>query len=842
MTSSAPPATTPDPHAALQDLFGYPAFRPGQEEVVRAVLAGEDVLAVMPTGGGKSICYQLPAMLLPGCTVVISPLVALMKDQVDQLPDDVRQWATVFNSTVSLEELDVRMADLIAGRIRLVYVAPERLRQRPFLHALARARISRFVVDEAHCISLWGHDFRPDYFFIPDVVELLGRPPVLAMTATATPELQRELGQRFGRPLRIVHTGVVRPNLSLEVEQAGNAEEKLRRLVDVCTAERGAGIVYVTSRKNTDEVAGVLRREGISARAYHAGLDSSVRAAVQDAFMRGQVRVIVATVAFGMGVNKPDVRFIVHYNPSRSLEAYAQESGRAGRDGEPSRCILFWSTSDRTAMRRFARQDTLTPDLLRAAYKVVRQGGRGRFGWWGLDTLVADVRDAAPNPDAINETAVRVAIGALEQVGVLRRHCDLPETVRMSEGLHYPQPPAGTARGEVFDDAFTDTAGRDVAPRSGDDGGYGHEVSADGLRDIPARLGLEPGARTTMTAFEAADALGCPPSEVEERLLQARDAGLLTGYQGMGRGLLLELLPHPPDLAQRLRDLIDNHERAQMRRVDEMAAYAAGWSCRAAAIAHHFGVAHAGRCGNCDVCRARQAGGGTRGGRPPAPHAGRTQEPAAAPPDRAPEDIIIECIAGLPFPMGRRGVVRLLNGSLSSAVQEDRSRHFGALAALPAKVIEREIDALVEAGFLDRDEGEYRLLSVTPSGAAKPPAPWPPEPAPVRSTLPGRTGERRRDSGTVASFSGRAAGGEPALAAFDEDDPAVQERFERLRAWRLQEARESNLSPAYVFSNETLNLLAGARITSRDDLSRIKGVGPKQLEQYGEALLEMLGE
>jgi ATP-dependent DNA helicase RecQ len=198
VTTTTPP--TVDPRAALQRLFGFTDFKPGQRPVIDAVLAGEDLLAVMPTGAGKSLCYQLPAFLLPGCTVVISPLVALMKDQLDSLPEALRDQSAVFNSTVDREAMDARLADLAAGRLKLLYVAPERLRQRPFLHALARAAISRFVVDEAHCISLWGHDFRPDYLFIPTVLDLLGGPPLLAMTATATPAVQAELQERFHRP------------------------------------------------------------------------------------------------------------------------------------------------------------------------------------------------------------------------------------------------------------------------------------------------------------------------------------------------------------------------------------------------------------------------------------------------------------------------------------------------------------------------------------------------------------------------------------------------------------------------------------------------------------------
>ncbi|MGH2584719.1 MAG: RecQ family ATP-dependent DNA helicase, partial [Dehalococcoidia bacterium] len=598
--TSPPPAADLAPRDALQSLFGYADFRPGQEPVIDAVLAGEDVLAVMPTGAGKSLCYQLPAFIMPGCTVVISPLVALMKDQLDSLPPALRERAAVFNSTIERGLLDAQTADLIAGRLKLVYVAPERLRQRSFLHALQRAAISRLVVDEAHCISLWGHDFRPDYLFIPEVVELLGGPPVLAMTATATPRFQEELSERVRRPLRLIHTGVLRPNLYLEVERVENKEEKLRRLIEICTEERGAGIVYVSSRENAESVAKLLRRERINARHYHAGLDTVERAAVQDSFMRGHTRVITATIAFGMGVDKADVRFIVHFNPSRSLEAYAQESGRAGRDQKPARCVLFWASSDKASLSRWMREDALTPDVLRAVYRATRREVHDGFAWWPLDRLVRVAQEyASEKPAAIDETTVRVALGALEQVGVLRRYCDLPEAaqLRLAGGEH----PAAIELSRLLDAA--------------------------------------PGNRIARDIFQVARALDCAPSEVEERLLLLEDEGALT-YYGIGRGLLLELLPHPPDLSDRLRRLVADHEQAQRERLDEIDHYATRWHCRTAAIARHFGVSHPGGCDHCDVCLQGEAG-------PPVKEQAAKKEsrPEAPPLERAPEDVIIECIA-----------------------------------------------------------------------------------------------------------------------------------------------------------------------------------------------------
>jgi ATP-dependent DNA helicase RecQ len=247
------PPTSDDLRAALQRLFGFEAFRPGQEAVIRAVMSGRDTLALMPTGAGKSLCYQLPAMLLPGITLVISPLIALMKDQHEGLPPPIYEQSTFINSSLDSAELDRRMADVLAGKIKLVYAAPERLRQQPFVHALRRAGIGLLVIDEAHCVSLWGHDFRPDYLYIGRALAPLGEPRVLAMTATATPQVAHEISEQLGRPLHLVHTSPFRPNLFYQVRHLKHAKEKTRALIEFCRGQRGSGIIYVRSRRQAAE-------------------------------------------------------------------------------------------------------------------------------------------------------------------------------------------------------------------------------------------------------------------------------------------------------------------------------------------------------------------------------------------------------------------------------------------------------------------------------------------------------------------------------------------------------------------------------------------------------------
>jgi ATP-dependent DNA helicase RecQ len=385
---------------------------------VRAAVAGRDTLALMPTGSGKSLTYQLAAMLRPEPTLVLSPLIALMKDQVDKLPPPIAATATFVNSSLSAEETAERLAAVSSGETRLVYAAPERLRQSRFVDLLAKVGIGLVVVDEVHCVSMWGHDFRPDYLFIRRGLEALGRPTLLGMTATATPETARDIGDALGRSLEVVHTSVMRPNLRYDVQEVANAEDRLEILVERLRMLRGgSAIVYARSRRSTEELARVLRGHGVRAEHYHAGLGAEERTRVQDAFVSGAVQAVVATTAFGMGIDKPDVRLVCLVNYPDSLEGYVQMVGRAGRDGAPSETLLLASPSDATALRRFAVSDVPAASELRAVYRRLREGD-GLVDPYDLTPLVPD-RD------------VRVLVGMLEQAGLVRRGFDEGRLMRI---------------------------------------------------------------------------------------------------------------------------------------------------------------------------------------------------------------------------------------------------------------------------------------------------------------------------------------------------------------------------------------------------------------------------
>ncbi|MFL5803954.1 MAG: RecQ family ATP-dependent DNA helicase [Roseiflexaceae bacterium] len=539
---------------ALREHFGYDSFRPGQAAVIAQVLRGEPTLAVLPTGAGKSLTYQLPALLLPGATLVLSPLIALMKDQIDNLPPALAACATTIHSALDGGAIAARLRGLADGRYKLVYVAPERLRQQPFVHALRRAGVARVVVDEAHCVSLWGISFRPDYLFIRRALDALDAPSVLALTATATPDTEAEIKSHLG-DMATVRTSIFRPNLRFEVLHAANKREKLAAVVDLCRAVAGPIVVYARSRDACEELAARLRACGVAAEHYHAQVAD--RHGVQDSFMRGATRVLAATVAFGMGVDKADVRAIIHYNLPQSVEAYYQEAGRAGRDGLPARCILLYAPADKGQLTAWLHEEMLSKDYLREVYRRLRTQLHASWGVVALDDLRRDMRED-------DETRMRVALGLLERVGLIARHFDLPRaaTFLLRDGA------AGDAEFQSF-------------------------VRSARLR---------PGQPLDVDLLEQAGRAGCAPDEFERRLLRWHDQCWLR-YDGAARDALLELRPAVADVGARLDALLAEYAGRQDARIAAIASYARGIHCRHRAIAAHFGETLPRCAGSCDICR-----------------------------------------------------------------------------------------------------------------------------------------------------------------------------------------------------------------------------------------------
>ena len=337
-----------DVHSALKRYFGFEAFKGNQEAIIRTLLGGRDVFVLMPTGGGKSLCYQLPALMSEGVAIVISPLIALMKNQVDAMCQYAGNDAIAhfLNSSLSRSAANQVRADVVSGKTKMLYVAPESLTKEENIKFLRSVPVSFYAVDEAHCISEWGHDFRPEYRRIRPIIKEIGVRPVIALTATATPKVQHDVQRNLGMAdAAVFKSSFNRTNLYYEVRYKNKDTD--RDLVRFIRSNAGkSGIVYCLSRKRVEEIAEMLRVNDIRALPYHAGLDAATRSANQDAFLHEQADVIVATIAFGMGIDKPDVRFVVHYDIPKSLEGYYQETGRAGRDGGEGRCIAYYSPKD----------------------------------------------------------------------------------------------------------------------------------------------------------------------------------------------------------------------------------------------------------------------------------------------------------------------------------------------------------------------------------------------------------------------------------------------------------------------------------------------------------------
>jgi ATP-dependent DNA helicase RecQ len=358
----------------VKDIFGYPNLRPGQEAAIRSILDGRDTLAVMPTGSGKSLIYQLAAMQLDGPTIIISPLIALQRDQVETIAEHGLGEAALVNATLSATEERETFEQFEEGMLEFLYLAPEQFNDEETIQQLKQANLSLFVVDEAHCISEWGHDFRPEYLRLGNVIEELGHPRVLALTATAAPPVRKEILERLKmRDGNVIVQGFDRPNISLDVETFQDETMKRRALIERVQEAEKPGIIYAATRKHAEEVAEALREVGVRAQHYHAGMAKKERGEVQQAFMGDELEVIVATTAFGMGIDKANVRFVFHYDISDSVDSYYQEIGRAGRDGQAARAILFYCPKDVNLQLFLASSGRIETDEVEMVTDILRE-------------------------------------------------------------------------------------------------------------------------------------------------------------------------------------------------------------------------------------------------------------------------------------------------------------------------------------------------------------------------------------------------------------------------------------------------------------------------------------
>jgi ATP-dependent DNA helicase RecQ len=561
------------PLEVLAEVFGFASFRPGQERVVEALLAGRSALAVFPTGAGKSLCYQLPALLLDGMTVVVSPLIALMKDQIDFLRQSGIEAARL-DSSLDADDQRAIFDRLRTGSLKLLYVAPERFNNERFLSRLAQARISLFAVDEAHCISEWGHNFRPDYLKLAERARALGAERMLALTATATPAVVADIRAGFGvEEADAVVTGFYRPNLTLlmtpvtAAERDGLLVERLR--------ERPAGstIVYATLQRTALRVAGLLAAAGLPARPYHAGMSSEERVAVQEWWTGSPDAIVVATIAFGMGIDKADVRYVYHHNLPKSLESYSQEIGRAGRDGAESVCDLLACPDDVPTLENFAFGDTPT----RAS----------------LDGLLAEVLDRPAGAEfavSENDLATRHDVRPLVLKTVLT-YLELDGVLRQGTPFYagYRLRPLGEASLDEIVGGFD-------------------EARAGFLRRLLA-AGKKGRIWTTLAPDEAAAALGEERSRIVAAL-EYLDQQRLVALQPADVRQRYTLLARPDSaaaLVERLLERFERREQAETARIGRVLELVTHDGCQVGALVGYFGETRTEPCGHCTHCLTGRA-------------------------------------------------------------------------------------------------------------------------------------------------------------------------------------------------------------------------------------------
>lgn len=558
---------------ALAETFGYGEFRPGQEEVIGHLLAGRSAAAVFPTGGGKSLCYQIPALLLPGLTLVVSPLIALMKDQIDQL---TRRGVAAgrLDSTLTGDEVRILMDDVRKGTLRLLYVAPERFNNERFREAISRVQVSLFAVDEAHCVSEWGHNFRPDYLKLAAFGKLCGAERTLALTATATPQVLDDICRTFEiAPECAVRTGFHRENLTLRFTPVQTADRDALLLERLASGPPGPAIVYVTQQKTAEDVATALMRAGLPALAYHAGMEDDQRVRVQDWFLESKDAIVVATIAFGMGIDKANIRKVIHYNLPKSLENLAQEIGRAGRDGNAALCEILTCTDDLLALQNFAYGDTPDLEAVRSLLAELAKSSESS------EAMELALYDLSTRHD-IRLLVIRTLLTYLELDGYLKAGTPIYAEYELR-----PLVP------------FDEILGRFAGERRDFLGGiFGQAKKAK----IWSHLDLE----------TAAKALGAPRDRLvraldylaEQSLLEVRAAGLRHPYRW---------LRQPDDLdamAQSLHQRTLEREIREIARLDQVLTLAAPAhdGCQTAFLAAHFGEHLPHPCGHCSWCENGQ--------------------------------------------------------------------------------------------------------------------------------------------------------------------------------------------------------------------------------------------
>ncbi|MBC8869929.1 MAG: RecQ family ATP-dependent DNA helicase [Planctomycetes bacterium] len=790
-------ANDPERHLARFDLT---SFRPGQQEVISAVLAGHDCMCVMPTGGGKSLCYQLPAIARQGLTLVVSPLIALMKDQVDAL-DELGIKATFVNSSLSAAEQRSRLANMAGECYDLVYIAPERLRNPHFLEAVRKTQVQLLAVDEAHCISEWGHDFRPDYSRLGRFRQRLGFPQTIALTATATPEVRKDVGELLLlRKPKVFVTGFARGNLRFEVQYPGDQREKDRLLLDFLRETPGSGIIYASTRKKCGELTELISSElKRTAGTYHAGLMPDERRRVQEAFMQDRIQIVAATNAFGMGIDKSDLRFVVHYNMPGSVEAYYQEAGRAGRDSEPSRCLLLFSYQDRFIQEFFIDNNYPSREIVAQVYDHLRS------------------LDEDPIEITLEDLKERLALKiGTEGVGASERLLEKCGAIERMDSMEN--------KASVRIDSNLPTL-VDLLPKNA-------RVRRKVLRQVEQEVGEMRYERVYFHPQKIAAMAGLERDVVTQRLREL-DKLEAFDYVPAFRGRAIHMLtPDKPFAALEIDFAeLERRRKAEYEKLDRVVRFARTRRCRQLEILDYFGDPSRTRCGVCDNCAV-----------PSDASTDSPQQHSAVPVSGDVLQAVRMALSGVARTDGRFGkhiLAKMLRGSKAAEIRKfrlDRLSTFGLLKRLKQSEVVGLIDALHEAQLVrsvdvDRHRPVIHLTEL--GGDVMRSKAELPETFVLPVELSVKLGAQ------VQAASPKAEGTDSHTSDAESLPPEDPLLFEALRQWRREKAQAAGC-PAYrVLTNAALAQVAALKPNSRNQLLAIKGIGKATARTYGAELLNL---
>lgn len=772
----------------LNKRFQLAAFRPGQLEIIQSLLDRQDVLCIMPTGYGKSLCYQLTALLLDGVTVVVSPLVALMKDQVDSLVAKGFTEATFINSSISVDEQQQRLELLKQGIFKLVYISPERFRSRAFLSALKQVAISLFVIDEAHCISQWGHDFRPDYLALDSAISILGQPQIAAFTATATAEVRQDIKRALARPtVKEFVYSIGRGNLEFFVFPVSGDEDKLLWIKHLITSIGGKGIVYAGRRRDCEQINAFLTTVGVNSEFFHAGREERVKKGIQERFMNDHhaqaLDVIVATNAFGLGVDKTNIRFVIHSAIPGSVEEYFQEAGRAGRDEQRSFCILLYSYDDRSLQEWFIENSLVDREELILIYqKIDAFPNVDDYRVAAYDELYWQLR--------LDETRIRVGISHLERLGLIQRLPDVEPQVILQLAADATE----AAVGHLLEASHREK--RRLL-----------QTLLDHARTNPL-LELIPFCRQHHFA----------PLSVVNMLYDLEFEKALALRHGK-RGLLVKII-QPLSRLKRLSlaELgLEEYRRHRYRQLEQMLQYAEASTCRLRFIRNYFGEQVTEDCGRCDNCRQQKAQ--PAASRQVTAPAGTSQPP----PTRRRVDffdaefleaILLWTVREAKGYAGKVMIADIVKGSHAKSIIDchyDKLPTYGKLSFFRKEPLVDAIKTLILKGWVSEKRTasfDYPTLSISGAGLARL-----------------RAWEEKNRSFSWPTFP----------ETLTEEEAMI---YQRLKKYRLQVADREHLLPYQVLRDTTLKEIAIMKPATLTELAFIRGFSQTRIDKYGRDIVQ----